>query len=507
MPKFFIEKLIVTGYGKEPSFVEFGAGLNFVIGPSNTGKSYILECIDFMFGFEEKLNKPFRFDKSLGYDCIQLYTRTEKGTVVFERKLDDIKISVSGTDTDFEHGYYSVKATAKRSINSIWLQMIGIDEPHQILSAKSGKKQRLSWRTMMHTFFIKQDHVARITSVLLNPTNIYSDTASKASLLFLLTGQDAEKVVSPEDKKIKAAKKVAIMDYIKDTVKRLGLREGELLELRSSRATLDLEAEVSTILTEIDEVQSSINDSIQESKRLMGEIYANNGRLSEYETISDRFSILKDQYLSDIQRLTFVVEGEIIKQSMPTNKKCPFCDGEIAMQKRASYVEAAKAELSHIRTHLTELEKAEHDLHVKRDALQLTISELETQKAQIDAVVTNELTPQISTLKEKLDDYRRAIELSTEIGFIQDEERKYNIELSEKETESSGPDKQYEIKEDFDHETIGAFEDKLISILKTIKFEGYSTARLNMDTFDLEVRGKPKVYFASVKCISLQQKN
>ena len=492
MPKFYIEKLLVTGNGKEPSSVEFGAGLNFVVGPSNTGKSYMLECIDYIFGFEEKLNKPFRFDKSLGYDCIRLYTRTEKGTVIFERKLDEIKISVSGTDTDFEYGDYSINASAKRNINSIWLQMIGIDEPHQILATKSGKKQRLSWRSMMHMFLIKQDHVARPSSVLLSPSNFYSDTASKASLLFLLTGQDAEKVITPEDKKIKAAKKAAIMGYIKDTLKRLVLREGELLDLRSSDKIPDLEIEVNAIVSEIDEIQNRIKASIQESKHFMDKIYSYNGRLTECETISARFSILKNQYLSDIQRLTFVVEGEKIKPSTPPNKKCPFCDGDIALNENTSYIEAAKAELSHIRTHLTELEKAEQDLFSKRDAIQASISELETEKVQIDSVVADELKPRVSALKEKLDNYRQAIELTKEIEFIQDEERKYSVELFEKETESNSPETQYEIKEDFDREIIDAFEDKLIAILKTVKFEGYSSARLNMDTFDLEIGGRQK---------------
>lgn len=84
------------------------------------------------------------------------------------------------------------------------------------------------------------------------------------------------------------------------------------------------------------------------------------------------------------------------------------------------------------------------------------------------------------------------MELAKEIEIVQDEERKYNTELSEKETEPNNQEKQYEIKEDFDLQIIGKFEDKLISILKAIKFEGYSSARLNMDTFDLEVGGRQK---------------
>ena len=49
MDRFFIKKLIITGKGKEPSVIDFDAGLNIVCGPSDTGKSYIVECIDGSF--------------------------------------------------------------------------------------------------------------------------------------------------------------------------------------------------------------------------------------------------------------------------------------------------------------------------------------------------------------------------------------------------------------------------------------------------------------------------
>lgn len=140
MPKFYIQKLVVTGSGKEPSVIDFCSGLNLIVGPSNTGKSYVLECIDYLFGFEEKKNKPYRFDKGLGYDCFKLYTKTANGTVIFERKLDSTKISISGTDHNFEHGEYSTGGTGKKRIRDIWLQMMGIDEEHKIYSSQAGKK-------------------------------------------------------------------------------------------------------------------------------------------------------------------------------------------------------------------------------------------------------------------------------------------------------------------------------------------------------------------------------
>ncbi|NLG86887.1 MAG: AAA family ATPase [Firmicutes bacterium] len=81
MAGLYIERLVVTGNGKKPSTIEFCDGLNFIVGPANTGKSYIMECIDYLFGFEPKKNKDFRFDPGLGYDKFNLFTRTPNGNL------------------------------------------------------------------------------------------------------------------------------------------------------------------------------------------------------------------------------------------------------------------------------------------------------------------------------------------------------------------------------------------------------------------------------------------
>lgn len=49
MKGFYINKIIVIGKGKK-STIEFKRGLNVITGPSNTGKSFLFQCIDYMFG-------------------------------------------------------------------------------------------------------------------------------------------------------------------------------------------------------------------------------------------------------------------------------------------------------------------------------------------------------------------------------------------------------------------------------------------------------------------------
>ena len=50
MPDFYIEQIAVSGNGKKTSAVNFAPGLNIICGPSDTGKSYVIEILDYLFG-------------------------------------------------------------------------------------------------------------------------------------------------------------------------------------------------------------------------------------------------------------------------------------------------------------------------------------------------------------------------------------------------------------------------------------------------------------------------
>jgi predicted nucleic acid-binding Zn-ribbon protein len=503
MAGFYIEKLVVSGKGKEPSTVEFSDGLNFIVGPSNTGKTMIFECLDYIFGFEPQKNKPFQFDPELGYNHFKLITRTPNGTVVFERYLGENKITLSGTDPNFEYRVYSLGHKAKYNISNVWLQMIGINESHKILASKSGRINELTWRGMLHMFFIKQQHVTRTSSVLLNPSLLpnMAETSAKAIVLFLMTGMDADSSIVFKDKRIITAKRGAVIDYIKSTVARLANRESELLKkyhsvemmgLLSNYSINDAKSEIDTINTKIDELQYKINKNIDQSKALMNSIYTNNSRLSECDTLVDRFSALRSQYLSDIERLSFVVDGKIAHSSISKPDHCPFCDSEIQSSEDPSYADAAKAELQHIRSHLVELEKAEKDLDRKRYTIVSTIEELENRKSSIDRDLSLELKPQFEELKNRLNMYRYVVEINKELDVVRKEELVFNQELFEKETETEPTQIKYDMNEYFDYESLHTFEETLRSILEAIHYEGSGSARINMNTFDLEVGGREK---------------
>ena len=100
MLPFAIERLIISSLGKTDSEIDFSNGLTFVVGPSNTGKSHVMDGIDYLFGFSESVTNPFRFEADWGYDKFTLVLKTPQGSVILTCKLGEKKIKVTGTDID-----------------------------------------------------------------------------------------------------------------------------------------------------------------------------------------------------------------------------------------------------------------------------------------------------------------------------------------------------------------------------------------------------------------------
>jgi DNA repair exonuclease SbcCD ATPase subunit len=345
MADFYIKKIIVSGGSNEPSTLDFTDGLNIVCGPSNTGKSYIIECLDFLFG-----SRKIRLAQNAGYDTVKVIVQVKgDGIVTFERKVDARKISVASTAKGIDSGSYTIDG-AKNNISDVWLSLIGVKETPSIIKNSRFDKQRLGLRSFLHAILINEANVFQ-TEPILASRHDTQKTASLSALLYLMTGLNYEETDPKEEKKIKEAKKKAVVAYINSRLDSMAERVGELDELVTPD-TQSLQARVEELIDEIAVTERQIADAIDRSRSLMAEIYDRNEQLAECNTLYNRIQALRTQYNADIKRLTFIVEGEIHKGDLPTNAKCPFCDGEITEHHEHSYVEASRAEAERVHLQL-----------------------------------------------------------------------------------------------------------------------------------------------------------
>lgn len=493
MNRFYIDKLTVSGGGHKTTVIDFKPGLNFILGPSNTGKSLVMDCLDYAFGFTPKKNRPSKIvDNNYGYERIALHLVTANGTVILERKIGDTKIAVSGTDPAVDHGTYSVGHKAKKNINAVYLHLLGIDEVHSVRSAEKGAKtQDLTWRSMLHLFFIRQTDVARESSALLAPGSV-GHTASAAVLLYLLTGQDANNLAADEDPKISEAKKKALIGYIQEKVDEFTRRRETLEETLSSSNITDPRSSVEQVRKEIAELQAQVDEATKESQQLMSQIYEWNGKLSESRTVGHNFAVLRQQYQSDIRRIGFIVDGASTVSPVRKKIKCPVCGEETERVQDTSFIDASAAELEKIKRHLSELSDAQHSVEHQQETIIATIRTLEEKKKAIDTLISEQLQPRLSVFEEKLEQQLNLIRLISELEIVRQNETQYRNELFNKETEETSEPSKHNIYEDYDYDIIQGFEEKLREILQASKIGGAASARLNMENFDIEIGGFKK---------------
>lgn len=491
MNRFYIKKLTVSGPNHKDSIIEFGPALNFILGPSNTGKSLVMACIDYVFGFTPRKDKPSAIvENNNGYDCVSLILATSKGEVSLRRTIGESRIYVSGDN--YRSGYYSTSREAKQSINSFYLDLLGIDDNHKIRKAQTGDKtQALTWRSMLHLFFLKQEDVARTSSALLFPRS-NNDTAALAVLLFLLTGQDASNVSTKEDPKVSEGKREALIAYLSNKVNHIASRRAEIENALSSAKESSSYLSIDEIRQQIAILQEKIDTATHKSQKLMSHIYSLNGTLSETRTVKDNFKNLRIQYKADIKRIGFVIDCANATKDQPQTVTCPICGNKTANITDSSIIEASAAELQKIKQNLNELNTAEKSLNVKENDLVSTINALEKERIAIDTLISRELQPELSRFQVKLEESLKYIRLTGELDNVRANELDLRNELFEKETQEIPKQTEYHIKEDYTSKLIHGYEELLRGILKESKFGGAETARLNMDNFDIEINGLKK---------------
>lgn len=503
---FYIEKIIVTGSGKTDSIIELSNGVNIIYGPSNTGKTYIVKCIDYMFGSERE-----PIDISTGYQYIKIIVRTQCGTITMSRKIGENKIEVSSNDNNVPSGKYATKASRTnydKTINSVWLSLIGINDLHLVISNENYKKQILSWRTFSHMFMLTETKIISEYSAILSGRDT-SNTAVIASLIFLLSGQDFAETETKDTKEIKEAKKNAVKAYINKELFRLSERNQELLAQLKENPNIDIAVEIEKIMAEISTNEKRINSSIEENQKILAQLYEKNENLSECNVLLNRYDELTTQYDADLKRLNFIVDGEAnLNTSFSTH--CPFCDGEVVVKKNQNYIDAAKSDYKKIKLQAKDLESASKELRSEKLSLEQEIGTLMAKKKSIEELIEKELKPQVFNLKEKLSTYKDAIECQKEIDILKKLSEQKTADMIENDTDEESELK-FKVKEHLDYSFINELSNGIKSFLENCNYDNLLSVIFDKADMDIVINGKKKssngkgynAYFNSVVAIVL----
>ena len=128
---FYIKKVGLVGELGDSS-LDLSTGLNVVVGSSNTGKSIIVECIDYALG-----DKDYNIELP-GYDSVYVVLCHEGGDIKITRRLGVTNVEIESSNQLVPSGTYPIKKKSGKKKNEDIIDSICIG----LAYLKGGKNGR-----------------------------------------------------------------------------------------------------------------------------------------------------------------------------------------------------------------------------------------------------------------------------------------------------------------------------------------------------------------------------
>lgn len=486
---YYIEKIYLTGKGVEESGVDLTPGLNIIYGPSETGKSYIVKCIKYMYG-----KKDSEIDKTLGFDTVHMTLVIDGDRLNLTRRLDEEKTTVSGNIEWIENGEYSL-SSGKNRIGDLWLSLMGIKAPTQIIKKNDYSSERLNYASLMHLFLVDEDTISKTDSILM-PSQYSKWPKTKAAILYLMQGDNFLK--GHENKETDNAKiqRKAIETYINERLIALSKKKQNIKEKSKGQTAEEIQYKINEVLKAIDSAESELTVTIDRIEELAAELLGIDERLVESNALSNRYRSLRSQYRSDIRRLTFVAEGDMEMERISRPVSCPYCGGEVAEDRKQSYVETAKEEVEKLVPKISDLQDAQDELKEIIKRLEERREEAIAEKTTLEQQVKKQMRPSISELQEHLNEYRQAIESYKEEQVYSDLEWDMQEELKKSAMED-GLEETFDFDEHFTAEILDMLNRIIEGLLIECCYDKYGSSSFSMGSFDVSVNDHSKKTFGA----------
>ena len=497
MERFYIKQISAVGEKVEFSEITFQDGVNIVFGPSNSGKSYIIKCINFMFAGEIPFTK-----QSTGYDTVSMRMESAEGHAIsMTRKIVDGKngetgagtVNVSSNIPGIESGDYSI---SKLEYSDLLLKLFGIKEHYSIIATEDYDVQNLTVRQMMHLFYIDEDFIFRSATVLDAP-KYKKINASLAIIRFLLTGDDLMETVpkeSKEERERKANQKAGVILYLNQKISDLTKRKSELEKKIAEGQDIDIEGKLAEIITRAEDVEKRIAKATSESRSLMKQIYEVSSKLEEARFLRERYEALESQYTSDLKRLRFIQDGEQKGGDIHKAVKCPFCDHDMSdvPDTKESFIETSSIEMAKVEYQLEDLAKVKDSNENKIQQLESMIEELNAQNEKMVEMIQKDLKPYAAQLRDQIATYQSVLDTRQELYAIDSMTAELNTNAWEKENDEDSDNPKFSGRQCISQKTWKELSDAFNQMVKDCGYPNRPESRINIDTVDAVVGSKFK---------------
>lgn len=322
---FALRRLALTGPGKEPAEVTFTRGLNVIAGPSDTGKTFIAQCIDYALGSGDP---PKEIPEAENYSSVvlEIEANNDQSIYTLERSLRGGEVRCKTVREPDRVLAAKHLGGNEDTVSQFLLDLSGLGAK-RVRTNEQGKTRRLSFRDIARLVIVDEETVIKETSPVLSG-QFTSKTVESGVFRLLLTGTDDSTIIAKEDPKIvrgRQAGKVELLEgLLKNTRERLVELDnvGTLIDERD-RLT-QIEASIQTALAERNAVQASAVPLQAKRSTAWSALRSVESKLTVLSELQTRFDLLERQYSSDLRRLEAIAEAGVRLDQLK-EERCPVC--------------------------------------------------------------------------------------------------------------------------------------------------------------------------------------
>lgn len=322
---FALRRLALIGHGKEPAEVTFTRGLNVIAGPSDTGKSFIAQCLDFGLGGG---SPPKEIPEATGYSTVVIEIETNDDRRVFslERSLRGGEVlckSNGEPDRVLAAKHHGGK---EDTLSQFLLDLSGLGTK-KVRTNEQGMTRPLSFRDIARLVIIDEETVIKEASPVLSG-QFTSRTVESSVFRLLLTGADDSSIIAKEDPKVAKGRQAGKVELLEGLLKATRERLAELGEVSSLPEERDrltyIITSIQTALVERNAAQESVRPLQTRRTTAWTALKAVESKLAVLSELQTRFDLLERQYESDLRRLEAIAEAAVRLHQLK-EERCPIC--------------------------------------------------------------------------------------------------------------------------------------------------------------------------------------
>ena len=500
--RFIIEKLVVTGTGVKPAILSFSSGTNLVIGSSDTGKSYIFQCINYLLG---AYNCPKDIPESKEYSNAYLQLKTDDDRIyTLSRPLRSnskaylSETSIEKHDTSKKEIGVKNNTLDGQNISEFLLRLMGV---HDIMVKKNSnnKTVKLSYRDIARLTLIDEERIITEGSpVYTSKDNYTAFTTEQSVFKYLLTANDDRELQEQEEQKVREGRITGKIELLERFIQS---KNDAIIELQKSLSKInstELQQKIENLISKIQE-SSSIIKSLTEQRNIL---YKNcqtkkSDRLRIKELV-DRFYLLKDHYNSDLNRLNFILDGEFLFSQL-LDKDCPLC-GTIMTEEHLSClsknidIDSIKNEGRKIELKIQDLSSTISSSESEIIILNRDIEAFENKLKDIETSIESELKPLHQNFQEELKSLLRLKNTEQEISIKKDDITNYSSEKARLEFELKNKPKKETDYIGIEYKALHSFCKTVELILEAWKYPNLTTVEFdnNHKVYDITISGRKR---------------